>query len=393
MTGQVVYGDKYFPRPKDENRIWRRLNTGSHLLILAPRRVGKTSLLRSLEYAPKDQYVFLYSIVQSCSTEHEYYKAIIENLFKSEFTDKVNKIKNWGAEKWTSIRSSVKGLSISEAGIEFENKDKVLTHYDLKAVLEAIDIDRKLILVIDEFPDVLEKINNEQGHASAESFLSGCRELWQDPKLDQKVQFIFTGSIGLDTLVNKLNLSDLINALITTSVDPLSNERGLEFLNFIKKDPEFDIELRPEVKQYLLDKVGWLMPYYIELLWISLEDLCCEDEIEVPTEKHIDQAYDELFTQTYQSAFIHWAERLERLNATERKFAQQLLTMISEKQSISTQEINNLKQDPLFTEINSNYVTNSLVHDGYIFYNTEENAQFTSPLLKDWWARYANRNL
>jgi predicted AAA+ superfamily ATPase len=47
MTGQVIFGDKYFSRPKDEERVWRRLKRGGHLLLLAPRRVGKTSLLRS----------------------------------------------------------------------------------------------------------------------------------------------------------------------------------------------------------------------------------------------------------------------------------------------------------------------------------------------------------
>lgn len=33
MAGQVVTGDRYFPREKDENKIWRRLNKGSHMLV------------------------------------------------------------------------------------------------------------------------------------------------------------------------------------------------------------------------------------------------------------------------------------------------------------------------------------------------------------------------
>jgi archaellum biogenesis ATPase FlaH len=68
----------------------------------------------------------------------------------------------------------------------FNDKDRKLNHHDLKAVLNQIKIDKKLILVVDEFPDVLEKINTEHNHAAAESFLSGFRELWQDPELDKK---------------------------------------------------------------------------------------------------------------------------------------------------------------------------------------------------------------
>ncbi|ALU42970.1 hypothetical protein [Pseudoalteromonas rubra] len=72
MAGQVVRGDKYFPREKDQNKLLRRLRDGSHLLVLAPRRVGKTSMLFYLQDNPPDGYVFLYNIVQSCATEHEY---------------------------------------------------------------------------------------------------------------------------------------------------------------------------------------------------------------------------------------------------------------------------------------------------------------------------------
>jgi AAA+ ATPase superfamily predicted ATPase len=97
----MVTGDKHFPREKDEDKIWRRIQKGSHILLLAPRRVGKTSLLRNLEHNPKAYYIFLYSIVQSCSTEHQYYKALIENLFKSEFTDKLSRLRI--GEKTSSI--------------------------------------------------------------------------------------------------------------------------------------------------------------------------------------------------------------------------------------------------------------------------------------------------
>jgi len=393
MTGQVVTGSKYFPREKDESKVWRRLNKGGHLLILAPRRVGKTSLLRHLEHNPKEEYVFLYSIVQSCSTEHEYYKAIIENLFKSDFTNKINTLKNWGQDKIDAIKASIKDVSFCEAGMTFNDKDRKLNHHDLKAVLNQIKIDKKLILVVDEFPDVLEKINAEHNHAAAESFLSGCRELWQDPELDKKVQFIFTGSIGLDTLVNKLNLSDLINALNTISVEPLKNDKAIEFIDFITSESEEDIQLTAETKQYLLNKVGWLMPYYIELLWVSLEDLCCDEEITTPTNAHIDQAYLELFSQNNRSYFIHWVERLNRLHATERKFALLLLQKISEQNELSVQEIYNIQQDNQFKEINCSYVRDCLEHDGYMFFNSQQKYQFTSPLLKDWWRQYAARNL
>lgn len=391
MTGQVAYGKNYFPREKDEKRIWRRLNHGSHLLLLAPRRVGKTSLLRNLELAPNDSYVFLYNIVQSCSTVHEYYERIIENLFKSEFTNRLNKFTNWGKEALADFRGSVKGINFSEAGIEFESQERTLTHKDLKTLLDKIQIKEKLIIVIDEFPDVLEKIHRDQGHAAAELFLSGCRELCQDPELDQKIQFIFTGSIGLDSLVNKLNLSDLINFLINVTVDPLTEEKAIEFIDFVSNKSGEEITFSDDVKTYILNKVSWYMPYYIEILLLSIEDYCCENEIIEPSTSDIDKAYEQLFSQNYLTSFNHWAERLERLEKTEITFAHEVLNYIAANETISPQVIHNIKEKPQVTTVNSKYVIECLIHDGYIFETKDKEFQFTSPMLKEWWGRYASK--
>ncbi|MDX2370796.1 MAG: ATP-binding protein [Colwellia sp.] len=391
MTGQVAYGKNYFPREKDEKRIWRRLNHGSHLLLLAPRRVGKTSLLRNLELAPNDNYVFLYNIVQSCSTVHEYYERIIENLLVSEFTNRLKKFTKWTEKALTDFRASIKGINFSEAGIEFESQERTLTHKDLKTLLDKIQIKEKLIIVIDEFPDVLEKIHRDQGHSAAELFLSGCRELCQDPALDQKIQFIFTGSIGLDSLVNKLNLSDLINFLINVTIDPLTEEKAFEFIYFVSKKSDDGIVFNEEVKTYILNKVSWHMPYYIEILLLSIEDYCCDNDIIEPKSSDIDKAFEQLFSQNYLTSFNHWAERLERLEKTEITFAHDVLNYIAANGTISPQIIHNIKEAPQVTSVNSKYVIECLIHDGYIFETENKEFQFTSPMLKEWWGRYANK--
>ncbi|MDQ3773238.1 MAG: hypothetical protein M3461_02095 [Pseudomonadota bacterium] len=44
MTGPVVRGEDFFDREHEQARFWRDLET-DNLLLLAPRRVGKTSLM------------------------------------------------------------------------------------------------------------------------------------------------------------------------------------------------------------------------------------------------------------------------------------------------------------------------------------------------------------
>lgn len=47
-VGQPVRGDDFFDREEEQRRIWARLET-NNLLLLAPRRVGKTSLMERLK--------------------------------------------------------------------------------------------------------------------------------------------------------------------------------------------------------------------------------------------------------------------------------------------------------------------------------------------------------
>ncbi len=393
MPGQVVFGDKYFSRPKDEARVWPRLKGGGHLLLLAPRRVGKTSLLRHIENNPQEGYVFLYVMVQSCTTEHAFYKEILEKLYSSEFTKKLDKLNKKGKELIASILNSIKDINLSDVGISFKNSEYKLTASDLANVINALELNQKLIVVLDEYPDVLEKIDKNHGKQAAIDFLSNTRTLCQNTKLTQKVQFIFTGSIGLDTLANRLGSSGLINDRDKVHINPLTRTSALDFITFLENKPGNNFSIDKSVAICLLQKIKWLMPYYIEALWLRLEDLCCDHDIANPTAKDVDEAFELLFHRNYRTTFNHWAERLDRFEKDEAKLAKAILDRLAEDGELSFNEIYNIFQDNNYQHLNGNYILDCLEHDGYLFEHEEKLFKFTSPILKEWWRRYADRTL
>ncbi|MCK9635182.1 MAG: AAA family ATPase [Methylobacter tundripaludum] len=393
MTGQVVFGEDYFSRPKDEERVWRRLKRGGHLLVLAPRRVGKTSLLRHLENNPREGFVFLYVMVQSCNTEHQFYKEILEKLYSSEFTDRLDTLSHKGKEWISSIFHNIKGIEFGEAGISFQNSDYKLTAADLEKVINNLKLNQKLILVLDEYPDVLEKISNLESKQAAIDFLATTRSLCQNTELSKKIQFIFTGSIGLDTLAHRLGSTSLINDKDKVAIDPLSQDNALAFIDFLAHKNDSRLSPDKAIAIYLLQKVDWLMPYYIEALWERLEDLCCDNDIENPTQDNVDKAFELLFHNNYRTTFNHWAERLQRFEKDEAKLAKTILDKLTEADELSLNEIYNIFQDENHQHLNGNYILDCLEHDGYIFEHKEKAFKFTSPILKEWWRRYADRTL
>jgi len=167
----------------------------------------------------------------------------------------------------------------------------------------------------------------------------------------------------------------------------------LEFIDFLARKNNSHLILDKTVAIYLLQKVDWLMPYYIEALWERLEDLCCDNDIENPSQDDVDKAFELLFHNNYRTTFNHWAERLQRFEKDEAKLAKTILDKLTEADELSFTEIYNIFQDENHQHLNGNYILDCLEHDGYIFEHKEKVFKFTSPILKEWWRRYADRTL
>lgn len=78
--GCPVEGQNFFNRDDEQAELWHRLET-DHVLLLAPRRVGKTSLLYRLEAtAERHGFKSIYVSVASHSTEVALLRALIEKV-------------------------------------------------------------------------------------------------------------------------------------------------------------------------------------------------------------------------------------------------------------------------------------------------------------------------
>ena len=91
IVGQTPRGKDFYPRTKVIRKIYRRLDSGSHIFMSAPRRAGKTSIMRFLEDEPKKGYVFLYVSVEDIESSEEYFKLLSEELLSSEAVGKMVK--------------------------------------------------------------------------------------------------------------------------------------------------------------------------------------------------------------------------------------------------------------------------------------------------------------
>ncbi len=80
IVGQTPRGEDFFPRNKVVRQIYRRLDSGSNVFMAAPRRVGKTAIMRYLEDNPRENYEFIYIITESVDNTAGFFKQLLDSL-------------------------------------------------------------------------------------------------------------------------------------------------------------------------------------------------------------------------------------------------------------------------------------------------------------------------
>jgi hypothetical protein len=344
----------------------------------APRRIGKTSLMRHFEDKPEESYHVIYIITESVNNENEFYRKIFKRLFEE--------LKN-SQKFFQTIGNIVKQNRLSSIGTDgtFSIEAKEVNFFnELRTIVKALELQgNKVLLMIDEFAQTVENIKLDEGDQSAIHFLASNRELRMDPLFNSKLQFVYAGSIGLENVVSLLNQMGTINDLYPFVVPPFKKEEALSYIQSIPLS-ECKYEFPLEQVNYLLEKIEWLIPFYINIILDEIDELFFEDELKRVSNNEINRAFENCLLK--RSYFEHWHTRLRISHRSEHyNFSKKILNIISENGEITSNEMLNVAVGHGIVETYKD-VLNSLVYDGYIS-GLNDKYHFNSPLLKEWWKR------
>lgn len=377
IVGQAVRGDNFWDRKNELEDIWDAVESGSHILISAPRRVGKTSIMYKVKDEPKENFIPIYIDTESADSENEFWQKLFHALKDDEFT---NKLKSFSKTCWEKIQN-IKIEKITVSGVVFGDGEILDYKESFKRLVKDLDGDKKIIIMIDEFAQTVENIIKYEDTKNALSLLKTHRELRQDEKISSKVTFIYAGSIGLESVVAKLNATKHINDLNSIKVPPLEKDEAIVFINQLCT--KNDLEIVHNEIEYLLEKVEWFIPFYIQLILQEIKKLYRRKPI--VNIKLIDKAIQNALE--HRNHFENWQSKLrEAFDNESYLFAKEVLNKISEKQTYKYNKIINLSVKYKIDEDDAKEIIHSLVYDGYINNNDDiKTYRFNSPILRMWW--------
>jgi AAA+ ATPase superfamily predicted ATPase len=381
IVGQVATGDDFFNRKNEINILWQRIISGCNIILSAPRRVGKTSLVFAIRDNPKPNFHVIYLIMESVNDENEFFKKIYKQVVSELKAAKrfASFLKNCTKESLSRIEK----ISLSEVSVQITAT--AINYYDeFVALIKSLDCsDEKILLIVDEFAQTIMNIRNDQGDSQAVHFLKNNRTLRQMPEIMTKVQFIFAGSIGLENIVGAMNASQTINDLNTMQIGPFASGDAIDLIRALAKRP--GLVFGDEQIEYLLKKVEWLIPFYIQLIMQELDTMT----IDIQGEKSVTNAMvDSAFTRIieHRNCFESWHTRLRAAyKKDEYNFAKEILNRIAENGSLALEAMIDCAAKHSLEDSYKDIV-NVLKHDGYINNSPDPRAyRFNSPILKAWW--------
>lgn len=388
ITGKPVQRGNFYDRERELQKLGQHL-THDDVLLLAPRRIGKTSLMwRLRDQAPSKNIVASYFSVSDAHTELGFVRQLSEAVNTIEPAKvRLEKLADGGLGRFFQRVRKVDVL-----GVSLELGDGAAEHW--RTVGEGLvgvlaELDQKVLLMVDEIPVfILGLTRQDPSGARAADFLMWLRKLREAPSTTERVRWLLAGSIGLDTVARRWRLSNTIGDLyVYNDLGPFPRQVALSFLGELSQTHL--LPLGDDVKNRICDRIEWLLPYHLQLVFAALLNHCgdhrCEATVDV-----IDIVYEQILSK--RPYFDHWEQRLHaELGQPDARQAIELLNAAACDPSGASMEtlqavLGKHIQDPHMRDEKLVYILDILRGDGYLT-TVDGRERFISPLLRDYWAR------
>ena len=254
--GTIVRGDYFYDRKEESDHIVSTLTNGNNMVLFAPRRYGKTSLVfRIIELLEAQDYTCVYL---------DFLPVYSIETFVSLYINAIEK-KQTNLQRLVKIISNVvksirPKLTFDASGNPEFGIDLTESTVSIQTLSEVLDLPEKLsqagkntIVIFDEFQEIT-KLNKY-------GFESLLRSKIQQ---QQQVNYLFLGSRThlLNDMFNNKNRA-FYNSASHMQLGPLPHNDTIAYLK--EKFAQAAMEIDLSVALYLIEQSGDI-PYYIQLL-------------------------------------------------------------------------------------------------------------------------------
>ena len=380
--------------------LWQTLSTG-HVVLTAPRRTGKTSVMDYLRDHPKNGFSVVSINVQDLTHPADFFQVLLDG-FHDAYPDFVRDQLATGWKLVSGVLGKIDEIGVGgfKLGLRQSDPDwrtNWRQHGDT-FLAQARKTRAPILFIIDEFPDMLLNLSRDDEELLRE-FLAWFRIQRQTPApARDSIRWLVGGSVNLAGTLDALGMVDLINDLEDTSL-PLLTDSDIE--TFVTemlggRDVPFD----DDVSQRLIARLGRPIPFFMQMATQDLYRLWKREQRKIVA-ADVDTVFDAIVVgSAARTRLQHFHSRINQYYAEpKRSIAYALLGQISVSDSglrrtTLLQETERLLADlgvalPAHERSQMfNQLLLDLENDFYIVEGEEGFYDFASGVLKSWWRKY-----
>lgn len=393
-VGNWVDGDRFFNREDDPAALQDHVREGTHRLITAQRRMGKTSLVPQL-LRFLDEREGIRTVFVDLEDARDPADAIVEISLESRSLLSLRQRAEMYSSAWLR-RLKTFGLSVEHSEMKVQVRARVHSgnwkrtgDRLLKNLTQGGDV---VVLAIDELPLPVSRILRWRGArlrveniGAADVLLSWLRRNAQTHR--GRLCLIASGSVGIAPILKQAGPSAATNVFSAYDLKPWSETTASACLEDLAST--YGVDLPANVREALCRRLRSCVPHHVQQFFDALHRHLRITGRSDATLEDADVAYREDMLGTRgQIDMDHYEDRLRLVLGTDGyKVALEFLARAAAEGTLGTRLIDkylrilNASGDTGAESIE--VVLDILVHDGY-FVRRGEEFRFESGLLEDW---------
>ena len=392
LIGNIPDPEELYGRDDFIEHLWKVIE-GNNVLLLAPRRFGKSGILRHVLKRPHAGFLPLSFELEDVDSSEEFVWRITRELLVHDGVRRLlSNARKLPASLMGWVKDTFDEAEFEGAKVRFKEQIREDWREAAKRMLAELEkADETLLFLFDEMPRMIERISEKRGDESAREFLDWFRTVRLEQKdVLRRHRFIVAGSVGVDLVLHRLGAVAAFTDFARLPVEPLDNAPAGQLAEDLAAS--FGITWTPELSARLFALIGSPVPYFIHIFFSQLGQLPKASRAAL-TLDNLDQVYaTRVLGPTCRRYFGHYGSRLTRYGKMGEKSAYAILQAVASRNQVSRPalyEIYRKTRGRNADEHEFDELLADLEYDWYLRLDPGTNEFFFRlKVIQDWWKRW-----
>ena len=387
-VGPPVRGKDFYGREPLIELMWETLR-GQSILLVAPRRFGKTSVMYRLIDDPKNGFVSIHADLEPFTEAAELITQLAVQLAQQNESIATS-LRYFPKELWDGFKKTFAEIDLHYVKLKLREHIRGSWQDSGEELFkQTAALGKPVLFVLDELPMMLDRMARiPERRPEAVTLLRWLRAQRMSPAL-RDIRFLVAGSIGIDRVLADLGESSAINDFEQVRLRPFAHRVANEFLVELAKNTKFALDESSIAA--ILEVIGTPVPYFLQIMVSELSKAHLLEDVAINPD-NVRRLYRErvlgVDCKTY---FDHYYGRLRQYyEADVERSAKRLLRELAAAETLPRDACFRIcTTDGRINEDAFNQLLTDLENEFYVVFDSEiDQFRFASKVLRDWWLRH-----